>query len=230
MAGEDPRASEQSGRRQGVPLSVFFPLIAMAAVVATVTVLLFYHNESTALPGDVHARSVTGFEGQALSPRKPAPSLGGLHNYLGEPVNLAHYLGKAVFVTFLYTHCPNICPLMTAQLHNTLEKLGPYRSKQLQIIAISVDPKGDTPEAVAQFLKAHGMTGKMKYLIGSAEQLGAVWEAWNVGSTIDAENPELVSHSALIYGISASGKLTTIYPENFQPSQIIHDLPKLLQD
>jgi cytochrome oxidase Cu insertion factor (SCO1/SenC/PrrC family) len=115
---------------------------------------------------------------------------------------------------------------MTAELHNTLEKLGPYRSRQLQIVAISVD----TRQSVARFLKVHGMTGRMKYLIGDAEQLGPVWEAWNVGSTPDSVNPEFVAHSALIDGISASGKLTTIYPENFQPEQIIHDLPKLLQE
>ncbi len=211
-------------------MEAFLPVLFIAVVLATVTILLLNNNESPALPGNVQSKSVTGFEGQLLSPRKPAPTVGSLHNYLGERVSLHKYLGKAVFVTFLYTHCPDICPLMTAQLHNTLEKLGPYRSKQLQIVAISVDPKRDTPEAVANFLKAHQMTGRMKYLIGSADQLGSVWEAWNVGSTVDSENPELVAHTALIYGISASGKLTTIYPENFQPEQIIHDLPKLLQD
>jgi protein SCO1 len=109
--------------------------------------------------------SVTGFEGQLLSPRKPAPAVGDLHNYLGERVSLRQYLGKAVFVTFLYTHCPDICPLMTAQLHNTLDKLGPYRSRQLQIVAISVDPRGDDRQTVARFLGAHQMTGRMKYLI-----------------------------------------------------------------
>jgi protein SCO1/2 len=229
MAGEDSGTQRQAHKR-GVPLSVFYPMIALAAVVAAVTVLLIHHSESQPLPGNVHSRSVTGFEGQLLSPRKQAPSVGDLNNYLGEPVSLANYLGKAVFVTFLYTHCPDICPLMTAQLHNTLAALGPYRSKQLQIVAISVDPNGDTRATVAEFLKAHEMTGRMKYLIGSAEELGAVWKAWNVGSTVDATNPELVAHTALIYGISASGKLTTIYPENFQPQQIIHDLPKLLQE
>jgi protein SCO1 len=229
MADQHPRTQGRSGMPRSVPLSVFFPMVALAAVVATVTVLLFHHPESQPLPGNVHSKSVTGFEGQLLSPRKPAPSVGGLRNYLGERVNLADYLGKAVFVTFLYTHCPDICPLMTAQLHNTLALLGPYRSRQLQIVAVSVDPKGDTRATVGQFLRAHQMTGRMKYLIGSAEQLGPVWEAWNVGSTIDAADPELVAHTALIYGISASGKLTTIYPENFHPQQIVHDLPKLLQ-
>jgi protein SCO1/2 len=226
-ASKPPDRPEKAG---GVPLSVFFPLIAVTAVVASVTVLLVNNQSSPSLPGNVHPESVTGFDGQLLSPRKPAPPVGALRNYLGERVNLANYRGKAVFVTFLYTHCPNVCPLMTAELHSTLEKLGPDRSEQLQIVAISVDPHHDTRQSVAHFLKVHGMTGRMKYLIGDAEQLGPVWEAWNVGSTRDSVNPEFVAHSALIYGIGASGRLTTIYPENFQPEQIIHDLPKLLQE
>jgi len=36
-----------------------------------------------------------------------------------------------------------------------------------------------------------------------------------------------VSHSALVYGISASGRLTTVYPANFEPAEIAHDVPRL---
>jgi protein SCO1/2 len=222
-------AERPSGRR-GVPLSVFFPLIVIAAVVASVTVLIVSHHSSQALPGNVHSESVSGFLGETLSPRKMAPGVGELRNYNGEKVSLADYRGKAVFVTFLYTRCPDVCPLMTAKLHATLERLGPARSKDLRIVAISVDPHHDNRVTVGQFVRLHGMTGRMQYLIGDAHQMGPVWEAWNVGSEPDSVNPEFVAHSALIYGIAASGRLTTIYPENFRPGQIIHDLPKLLEE
>ena len=41
------------------------------------------------------------------------------------------------------------------------------------------------------------------------------------------KNPDQVEHSALIYGISGSGKVTTLYPANFKPAQIVHDVPLL---
>jgi protein SCO1 len=205
------------------------PLVAIVAALALATVLIVDRSSAPALPGNAHSETTSGFAGQTLSPRRPAPALGGLRNYLGEPVSLASYRGKAVFVTFLYTHCPDICPLETAELHNTLERLGPARSRRLQIVAVSVDPRGDTRQTVARFVDEHGMKGRMKYLIGDTHELARVWEAWNVGSEPDSVNPEFVAHSALIYGISASGKLTTIYPSNFKPSQIVHDLPKLLE-
>ena len=33
--------------------------------------------------------------------------------------------------------------------------------------------------------------------------------------------------SALVYGISGSGKVTTLYPSNFKPKEIVHDVPLL---
>ncbi len=218
-------------RRRAIPVSLVLPLIVIAAVVASVTVLIATHRTSqAALPGNVKSSSVSGYYGESLSPRKMAPSFGGLRNYMGEKVDLASYRGKAVFVTFLYTHCPDICPLMTAELQNTLERLGPAKSRQLQIVAVSVDPHGDTRQAVAHFVDEHRMKGRMKYLIGNTHELARVWEAWNVGSEPDSVSPEFVAHSALIYGIAASGRLTTIYPANFRPDQIVHDLPKLLEE
>ena len=55
-----------------------------------------------------------------------------------------------------------------------------------------------------------------------------VWSHWNVGSRRDAQQPDLINHSGLVYGIAASGKLTTLYPGNFTPPQIVHDIPGLL--
>ena len=49
-----------------------------------------------------------------------------------------------------------------------------------------------------------------------------------MGSEADASNPEFINHSALVYGITASGKMRTIYSANFKPSEIVHDVPALL--
>ncbi len=161
-----------------------------------------------------------------LTPVEPAPPLA-LRNYLGQPVNIASYRGKAVLVTFLYTNCPDICPLITSNLRVAQNLMGPAVAAKAQIIAVSVDPRGDTPKAVAAFLARHEMTGRMQYLIGSAPQLARVWKAWGVGSEQDAQQPQFVNHSGLVYGITGSGKRVTIYAASFQPSEIAHDVPIL---
>ncbi len=161
-----------------------------------------------------------------LSPPRAAPPLA-LHNYLGQPVNIDAYRGKAVFVTFLYTHCPDVCPLITANLRVAQNLMAPAVAAKAQVVAVSVDPRGDTAKAVAAFLASHGMTGRMQYLIGSASQLARVWSAWGVGSERDSQQPGLVNHSGLVYGITASGKQATIYAANFRPADIAHDVPLL---
>ena len=163
-------------------------------------------------------------------PSKPAPPLA-LKDSLGHEVNISDYRGKAVLVTFIYTHCPDVCPLIVGNLHTAQAELGPEAQK-LQIIAVSVDPKGDTPKTVNAFLQEHQMTGRMEYLIGSRPQLEKVWKAWFIHSKAAAtkKSPDLVEHSALIYGVSASGEITTLYPANFAPQQIVHDVPLLASD
>ena len=139
------------------------------------------------------------------NPVRPAPPLE-LKNYLGQRVNIDSYRGKAVLVTFLYTNCPDVCPLITSNLRVAQNLMGRKTASKAQIIAVSVDPKGDTPKAVASFLARHGMTGRMQYLVGNAKELAKVWQAWGVGSERDANQPQFINHSGLIYGITASGQ------------------------
>lgn len=167
------------------------------------------------------------FAGTTASPSKPVPPLR-LENALGHEVDIDQYRGKAVLVTFIYSHCPDICPLIVGNLRTAQSELGP-KAKDLQIIAVSVDPDGDTPVAVARFLAARQMTDRMEYLIGSRPQLEKVWSDWDIVSRASPKknDPDLVEHSALIYGISADGRITTLYPANFDPGQIVHDVPIL---
>jgi len=161
-----------------------------------------------------------------LSPPRPAPPLA-LRDYLGRPVDIAAYRGKAVLVTFLYTHCPDVCPLIASNLGVALRLMGPRVAAKARVIAVSVDPRGDTRRAVAAFLARRRVAGRIDYLIGSARQLAHVWQAWGVGSERDASNPELVNHSGLVYGITASGRQATIYAANFRPADVAHDVPLL---
>ncbi|HEX3391185.1 MAG TPA: SCO family protein [Solirubrobacteraceae bacterium] len=166
------------------------------------------------------------FSGSLASPAEPEPPLV-LRNYKDEQVGIGRYRGKAVLVTFLYTKCPDVCPIIASNLGVALNLMGPAKASKVQVIAVSVDPRGDTPKAVAVFLARHGVAGRMQYLIGSGPELAHVWKAWGVGSEQDAQQPQLVNHTGLVYGVSASGKITTLYAANFTPQEIVHDAPLL---
>jgi protein SCO1/2 len=218
----------QAPGRKGLDRRVVLPLVAVV-VIAVGLVLLLQGNghNSQPLAEGTHSAKSASFLGNELSPPKSAPALA-LRNYLGQHVNIAQYRGKALLVTFIYDHCPDICPLIVANLRVAQNLMGPKTAAKAQIIAVSVDPRGDTPKTVAAFLKVHEMTGRMQYLIGSARELGQVWQRWGVGSERDAEDPDIVNHSALVYGIDASGELKTVYiGSSFKPSEVAHDVPLL---
>jgi protein SCO1 len=153
-----------------------------------------------------------------------------LRDSLGHRVRLSQFKGKAVVLTFIYDHCPDTCPLIVANLHNALLKLG-RAAGELQIVAVSVDPNGDTPATVRSFLAAHEMTGRMEFLIGTFKELSPVWRAYGIQVQASPEKREnTIGHSAFLYGITGRGDVLVLYPPTFDPAWIVHDVPLLAAD
>jgi protein SCO1/2 len=162
----------------------------------------------------------TGLQGLVLRPAKAAPALA-LRNYTGAPVRLSSLRGRAVFVTFVYTHCPDVCPLIVASLASAQRQLA-RRASEVRILAVTVDPRRDTPTAIRAFLSARDAIGRMDYLIGSPAQLTRVWKRWDVAVTEGAKRVT-AGHSSVIYGITGTGRMAVVYPSNVTPAQIEHD-------
>jgi protein SCO1/2 len=177
-------------------------------------------SSSSASPSVVHA----GLQGLIIRPQKPAPALA-LRNYTGAPVTLSSFRGRAALVTFVYTHCPDWCPLIVANLAAAQRQLG-SEARRVQMIAVTVDPKRDTPSVIRDFLSARGASGRMDYLLGARKRLAPVWKAWGVAVGVD-RNKLTTGHSDIVYGITASGRIAVVYPPNFTPAQIVHDVPLL---
>ncbi len=168
----------------------------------------------------------TPFEGGTISPRRAAPPLV-LKDIDGKTVDIRDFAGSPVLVTFVYANCPDVCPLIMSNMRQARIDAGAAGAKT-RVIAVSVDPKGDTPPVVRTFLKARRVQDFVHYLIGTRAQLEPVWKDWNVAANVPKNDPELVEHTALIYGVTASGELATAYPAvGFKAAQIARDLPRL---
>lgn len=92
-----------------------------------------------------------------------------------------------------------------------------------QVIAVSVDPEGDTQQRARRFVEAHGMSGRMEYLIGSKRELAPIWRAYGIAVGGSPENRE-VGRSATVRGITGSGRQMTIYPQDFLATAVAHDI------
>jgi len=137
--------------------------------------------------------------------------------------------GKVVALTFLYTHCPDVCPLMASNLAAADQRLGPS-AQDLQIVAVSVDPIGDTVPSVKKFTDDHNLADQTNwhYLIGSPGQLQPVWASYHVGATSSTEGAiQGVDHSAMVYLADKTGKLRVILSANFTVADFIQDVKAL---
>jgi protein SCO1/2 len=112
--------------------------------------------------------------------------------------------GKPYLVTFMYTNCPDVCPLIGAELRDMLERLGPD-ARRVRVVAVSVDPRGDTRESVLAWLRRQREPQQFHYLIGGERELSPVWRAWYAAPQIPGD-PES-SHTAIVWLVDARGRL-----------------------
>ncbi|HEX5308450.1 MAG TPA: SCO family protein [Solirubrobacteraceae bacterium] len=228
--GSDPTPPSEptadANSRSGLSPTILLALLVLVVIAGAVALLSGGGGKTRPSAPGVQGVFSAKYSGSLASPAESEPPLS-LRNYRGQRVNIRQYHGKAVLLTFLYTKCPDVCPIIASNLGVALNLMGSAKASKVQVVAVSVDPHGDTPAAVATFLARHGVAGRMQYLIGSAAELGKVWKAWGVGSERDAQQPQLVNHTGLVYGISAAGKVTTLYAANFTPQEIVHDTPLL---
>jgi protein SCO1/2 len=176
----------------------------------------------------IRRNSQPHFAGGTFTEMPPAPDFS-LTDQNGQTITMSALKGKVVALTFLYTKCPDVCPLMASQLAAGDQRLG-AAAKDLEIVSISVDPLGDTLPAVKKFTEDRNLAGQSNwhYLIGSPGQLQPVWQAYHVGSS-RGEASDFVEHSALVYVTDRAGRLRVILPANFTVSDFVQDVQTLLE-
>lgn len=73
----------------------------------------------------------------------------------GKPFTERELRGRVAVVSFMFTSCPDVCPILTNKLSGLRTNLLAQR-EQLRIVSISVDPEKDTPEVLKDFAQKHG--------------------------------------------------------------------------
>jgi protein SCO1/2 len=164
------------------------------------------------------------FAGNQLTPPRAAPPIA-LHDAWGRPVTLAAQHGRYVLVTFLYVHCKDVCPLIAQNLNAALRRLGPARSR-VRVLAVSVDPRGDTRAAVRRYIAQRGLVPQFRYLIGTKAELAKAWAAWHV--LVIRQGAADVNHVAYTALVDPTGKERVLYDSKVTAAEVLHDLRKLM--
>ncbi len=108
-------------------------------------------------------------------------------------------LDQPALVYFGYTFCPDVCPLDTARNGEVVDILAQI-GKSATPIFISIDPKRDTSEVMAEY--SEWIHPKMKGLTGSQEQVKAASKAYRTYYKLHPDEGNgfyLVDHSTMTY-------------------------------
>ncbi len=75
--------------------------------------------------------------------------------------------GKISIVGYIFTNCPDICPLTTNNMRLIQEKVKEEKINNVEFISISFDPDTDTPEVLRKFAEIRNLDlTNWKFLTG----------------------------------------------------------------
>lgn len=110
----------------------------------------------------------------------PVPDLT-LMDQEGKPFPLRSLHGKLVLVTFIYTTCPDVCPLLTAKFAGIQQSLKKNHRDDYFLLSITTDPEVDTPQLLKGYAQRFGADfHSWAFLTGNKKDLSKAWNAFGV--------------------------------------------------
>lgn len=167
----------------------------------------------------------------ALPAIKQAPDFT-LKNLRGEEVRFSQLNGKVRLVEFLFTNCPDVCPLTTlnmVKVQRELQKKNRFGSK-VAFVSISFDPQRDTPEVLQKYAASMGMDSNgWTVLRGTEEETERVVKAFNI---LVQKTPDgsFIHSTRSLFLIDASGQIRKIYSmgSEMNNDEVLKDIAELL--
>jgi cytochrome oxidase Cu insertion factor (SCO1/SenC/PrrC family) len=166
----------------------------------------------------------------AEDPGSAAAAIGGpfrLTDQRGERVAAKDFQGQWMLVYFGYTFCPDICPMTLANMTAALDELSEGAAEQIVPIFITVDPKRDTVEQLAEY--APLFDERLVALTGTDAEIKAAARAYKVyfsKAEGSGEDDYLMDHSGFVYLMGPDGK----YRAHFSHNTPVEELARRLEE
>ena len=148
-----------------------------------------------------------------------------LVDHTGKTVTNDDFAGKLRLVFFGFTNCPDICPTTLAEIARTIELLKDD-ADAVAYLFVSLDPDRDTPEVMAEYVKAFdrritGLTGTVDQVDAMAGTYRVAYEKVGMdGEAYQGSGDYLVSHQGNTYLMSRSGEYLTHFSYGTAPEEM----------
>lgn len=146
----------------------------------------------------------------------------------GRPFRLRALENKVVLLTFTYTTCPDVCPLITAAMRSVQANLSSRERGSVYFVTVTTDPEVDAPPVLAAYAKRYSVDlSNWSFVTGDPQALGPIWT--NFGVKVRRIARGLIDHTPLTAVIDAKGSMRVAYhgaaPD---PKRMLDDIRQLL--
>jgi protein SCO1/2 len=151
-----------------------------------------------------HCQEVAAHAAEAMAPAAPAPALDSsqvdvtlvdapLVDQDGRSVRLAADVvgDHLVVVSFVYTSCTTVCPIISARLTRLQERLGDRLGREVRLVSLSIDPRRDTPARLKAYAARHRAGPYWLHLTGRPEAVEQVLRGLGAYTASFAEHAPL---------------------------------------
>lgn len=144
------------------------------------------------------------------------------------------FRGKYTVVGFIYTHCPDVCPIISAKLGNVNRQLDD--NSNVQFVEITFDPKRDTPSVLKKYMQNFKLDEqKFTALTGDSATIDTLLSSMNILANIaysrttqSGEKTYYMNHTNRILVMDKQARVRYEYPGSaVKEEHIIDDLNKL---
>jgi len=155
---------------------------------------------------------------------KKAPEFS-LQDADGNTVRLSDMRGKVVVLNFVYTSCPDVCPLHSERISEIQGMINSSPMRDLvQFVTITTDPKTDTPEIMREFGAINGLDPQNWMFLTSGqdrlEDTRALVEQF--GHKFSSEGEGYLVHSVVTHNIDREGRWrANFHGLKFQPTNLV---------
>lgn len=170
-----------------------------------------------------------GLHGVVLPDPYDAPRVR-LEDVSGASYALATDARKPLTLVFFgYTHCPDICQVVMADLASALVRLDPDRRAEVDVVFVTTDPARDTPPVLRTYLSRFdpGFQG----LTGSLPEVVRAGKAFDIGVAKGRRLPSGgydVQHGTQVVGVLPDGSAPYVWTEGTSAADLAGDITKIL--
>jgi protein SCO1/2 len=153
----------------------------------------------------------------------PAPTFT-LADQEGQPFAFQSWRGRVVLVTFGFTTCPDVCPLLAANLAAIRQELSEADLTRTGLLFVTTNPEHDSPTVLRAYGAQLGADfSTWKFLTGSVQELGPVWRGFGV--VVQERGPGQVDHTTLTTLVDREGiRRVNYYGTRWRPETVMDDL------